>query len=99
MTSADRHSPQAPSAGSETLEAVVHRQSDAVQILDQPRRTGGPKHPAVANACAGDVWVQSRCLTTLRTLPSGARTKNRRTPQGSVVIGYTISKPTRWASS
>ena len=35
--------------------------------------------------------VQSRCSTMLRTLPSGARTKNRRTPQGSVVIGYTIS--------
>lgn len=31
--------------------------------------------------------VQSRCLTILRMLPSGALTKNRRTPQGSVVIG------------
>ena len=37
------------------------------------------------------VAVQSRWLTMLITLPSGARTKNRRTPHGSVVIGCTIS--------
>jgi hypothetical protein len=30
---------------------------------------------------------QSRCCTMLMTFPSGARTKNRRTPHGSVVIG------------
>ena len=34
---------------------------------------------------------QSRWYAMLITLPSGARTKNRRTPHGSVVIGYTIS--------
>ena len=34
---------------------------------------------------------QSRWFTMLSTLPSGARTKNRRTPHGSVVIGCTIS--------
>ena len=34
---------------------------------------------------------QSRWRTMLITLPSGARTKNRRTPHGSVVIGFTIS--------
>lgn len=35
--------------------------------------------------------AQSGCAATLMTLPSGARTKNRRTPLGSVVIGCTIS--------
>ena len=34
---------------------------------------------------------QSRWFTMLITLPSGARTKNRRTPHGSVVMGFTIS--------
>lgn len=34
---------------------------------------------------------QSRWFTMLITLPSGARTKNRRTPQASVVSGCTIS--------
>lgn len=34
---------------------------------------------------------QSRWFAILMTLPSGARTKNRRTPHGSVVIGCTIS--------
>lgn len=38
-------------------------------------------------------------LTTLITLPSGARTKNLRTPQGSSVSGWTISYPRRIASS
>ena len=36
-------------------------------------------------------FAQSRWLTMLMTLPSGARTKNRRTPHASVVSGCTIS--------
>ncbi len=39
----------------------------------------------------GAPLFQSRWFTMLITLPSGARTKNRRTPHGSVVIGCTIS--------
>src|SRR5664280_1120365 len=35
----------------------------------------------------------------LSTLPSGARTKKRRTPQGSSCSGWTISYPSRCASS
>lgn len=35
--------------------------------------------------------IQSRWFTTLRMLPSGARTRNRVTPQDSVVSGWTIS--------
>jgi hypothetical protein len=35
--------------------------------------------------------AQSAWFTTLKTFPSGARTKNGRTPHGSVVSGCTIS--------
>src|SRR5207244_2303429 len=34
-----------------------------------------------------------RCASTLMTAPLGSRTKNRRTPQGSSVRGWTISAP------
>lgn len=49
----------------------------AVDSVDQP----SPGRPL----------FQSRWCAMLMTLPSGARTKNRRTPHCSVVIGLTIS--------
>jgi hypothetical protein len=50
----------------------------------------GPAEAAFRRRRA-DPLFQSRWFTMLITLPSGARTKNRRTPHGSVVIGCTIS--------
>src|SRR5205823_10901942 len=43
--------------------------------------------------------IYTRIRTSPMTLPSGARTRNRRTPHGSVAIGFTISKPSFCASS
>ena len=45
----------------------------------------------VDQSSPGRPLFQSRWCAMLMTLPSGARTKNRRTPHGSVVIGLTIS--------
>lgn len=52
----------------------------------------GSRFETVADRSGSQVRPgQSRWRTTLITLPSGARTKKRRTPQDSVVIGCTIS--------
>lgn len=62
-----------------------HRRADSGMV--------GGSAPAAADpdALGAAPLVQSRWFTMLRTLPSGARTKNRRTPHGSVVSGCTIS--------
>ena len=54
-------------------------------------RTRGASPADNFQALCRVVRFQSRWFTMLMTLPSGARTKNRRTPHGSVVIGCTIS--------
>src|SRR5690606_1575452 len=69
----------------------------ALQQRDDPY-TASRSH-GIRRACAGAATAQSRCCEMLNTLPSGARTKNRRTPQGSVVSGCAISYPRRLASS
>jgi hypothetical protein len=55
-----------------------------VVILQRARRTIRVRGERAAD-------YSSRWLTMLITFPSGARTKNRRTPHGSAVSGWTIS--------
>jgi hypothetical protein len=75
--------PMLLTASSRPLDAMPPNESqDGVRRGD--RQAGHPAENRVA-------LVQSRWFTMLMTLPSGARTKNRRTPHGSVVIGFTIS--------
>ena len=96
--------PARPPAGREDLDVVslqsrpddgrtarVHQRATQGQgqLRDEeggPRRlTCGSGEPERAE------WGQAWCCTMFSTLPSGARTKNRRTPHDSVPSGCTIS--------
>ena len=72
-----------------------------IAAADGVRHAGGPRVrgraadrpvPGLPEGLGGSSVTQSsEWLTTLMTVPFGARTKNRRTPHGSVVSGWTIS--------
>ncbi len=51
----------------------------------------GRRSPVAWSPADAPCGYHPLCWATLTTVPSGARTKNRRTPQGSVVNGCTIS--------
>jgi Protein of unknown function (DUF4240) len=71
---------------------------ESLRYVAEDLRTPGFRQVAWPHVVA-DRWpcascgasAQSRWSRMLMTLPSGARTKKRRTPHGSVVIGWTIS--------
>lgn len=76
--------------GSRTiLRAKVFEQS----VMDLPALHGQHRLRILVSGGGRGRWppLQSRWFTILITLPSGARTKNRRKPHASVVIGCTIS--------
>ena len=66
------------------------RNVDRTQSLGPYAGVDNPdlEHGQEVAEIAGD--QSSLWLTTLMTLPSGSRTKNRRTPHGSSVSGWTI---------
>ena len=64
----------------------VHRADDGEAVLLE-------EGPLLRRECLRHAQRRLACDRTLITEPFGSRTKKRRTPHGSVVIGWTISAP------
>ena len=70
---------------------LVQRYQGASRPSDVPDPDQGGGIDEAAERVVRMTVAQSVWCTTLTTLPSGARTRNRCTPQGSTVSGCTIS--------